>query len=422
MMLKNMKIKDKVNCGFNEALELTFNNLRLLETETVDLTEAVDRVPSSDVFSFVDSPSVDASLKDGYAVVADDIRQASISNPVRLKLTGYRAAGSKTDISVSSGHAVRVLTGAGIPPGADAVLSEEFTKDEGRTIIAFNYAEKGRNIIKLGTDVYKGQCVAKKGIPLSPGDVGQLAAGGHSCISVTCNPLVAILATGDEVVAPGHMLAEGKLYASNMCTLVAWCRRFGMETRSMVVKDNAEEIASALESLFKISNAVITSGGAWTGDHDMVPEILEQLGWKFVFNRVRMGPGKAVGLAMREKKPAFILPGGPPSNLTGFLQIALPGLMKMAGYANPGLSKRTVRLANDVRARSLDWTQFIYGTVKAIEGELIFNTIETESRLQSMATAQCAINIPEGIDHYPAGTLLLAHMLENVTADNLLRE
>ncbi|MGD9159668.1 MAG: molybdopterin molybdotransferase MoeA [Desulfobacteraceae bacterium] len=406
-----MEIKGNVKCSLNEALELTFNSLYLLEAETVDLSEAVDRVPSSDVFSLVDSPSVDASLKDGYAVVADDIRHASISNPVRLKLAGYRAAGSMADVAVSSGNAVRILTGAGIPSGADAVLSEEFVTDEGETINAFNYAEKGRNITERGSDVFKGQCVAKKGMPLSPGDVGQLAAGGHSNISVVRNPVVAVLSTGDEVISPGHTFTEGKLYASNMCTLVAWCRRYGMYTHAMVVKDDAEKIASALESLSKISDTVITSGGAWTGDHDIVPEILEQLGWKFVFNRVRMGPGKAVGLAMREKKPAFILPGGPPSNLTGFLQIALPGLMKMAGYTNPGLPKRMVRMADDVRVRSLDWTQFIYGTVKASEGELIFKSIETESRLQSMAMAQCVINVPEGIDYYPSGTLLTAQML-----------
>ncbi len=406
-----MTNKNKIEFGLNEALNLTLNNLYLLESESVELTEAIDRVPSSDIFSIVDSPSVAASLKDGYAVLASDISHASVSEPVKLKLAGYRAAGSMEKVTVTSGHTVRVMTGAAVPPGADAVVSEEFTKDEGETVSIFNYAEKGRNILGRGTDVYTGQCVAKKGMPLSPGDVGQIAAGGHAKVSAVRNPVVALISTGDEVIAPGHPMSEGKVYASNMATLAAWCRRYGMKTHSIVVNDDAKEITAALESFFKISDVIITSGGAWTGDRDMIYKILGQLGWEFIFNRIRMGPGKAVGLGMRENKPAFVLPGGPPSNLTGFLQIALPGLMKMAGYSNPGLPLRMVRLASNIRVRSMDWTQFIYGTLQARDGELIFHSLDNDSRLQSMAMAQCVVSVPEGIDFYNADTLVMAQML-----------
>ncbi len=401
----------KFEIGLNEALNLTLNNLDPLDPESIDLTEAVGRVPSSDIFSLVDSPSVAASLKDGYAVVASDISHASVSEPVRLRLAGYRAAGSMEKVHVTPGHAVRVMTGAAVPPGADAVVSEEFTKDEGEAVSVFNYAEKGRNIIDRGTDVYKGQLVAKKGMPLSPADIGQIAAGGHGKVSVVRNPVVTVVSTGDEVIAPGHPMSEGKVYASNMATLVAWCHRYGMMTHSTAVKDDAEEIAAALESFFGISDVIITSGGAWTGDRDMVYKILGQLGWKFIFNRIRMGPGKAVGFGLRENKPAFVLPGGPPSNLTGFLQIALPGLMKLTGYINPGLPRRMVRLASDIRVRSIDWTQLMYGTLQAKDGEWIFHALENESRLQSMAMAQCVVGVPEGIDFYHAGTLVMAQIL-----------
>ncbi len=401
----------KFEFGLNEALNLTLNSLDHLESEAVDITEAVGRVPFADIYSLVDSPSVNASLKDGYAVIASNISHASVSEPVRLRLSGYRSAGSMEKIAVTPGHAVRVMTGAAIPRGADAVVSEEFTKDEGENISVFKYAEKGRNIIGRGTDVCTGQCLAKKGIPLSPGDAGQIAAGGHCTVSVVRNPVVAVISTGDEVIAPGHPMSEGKVYASNMATLVAWCHRYGMVTHSIVVGDDAEEIADALESFFKVSDVIITSGGAWTGDRDMVYKISGQLGWSFLFNRIRMGPGKAVGFGMRENKPAFVLPGGPPSNLTGFLQIALPGLMKMAGYKKPGLPLHMVRLASDIRVRSIDWTQFIYGTLQAEDGEYIFHALENESRLQSMAVAQCVINVPEDIDYYPAGTLVMAQML-----------
>ena len=233
-----MTKKNKFEFGLSEALNLTLNNLCPLNSESVDLTEAIDRVPSSDTFSLVDSPSVAASLKDGHAVLASDISHASISEPVRLRLAGYRAAGSMEKVTVTSGQAVRVMTGAAVPPGANAVVSEEFTKDEGEAISVFNYSEKGRNIIGRGTDVYIGQCVAKKGMPLSPGDIGQIAAGGHCKVSVVRNPMVTVISTGDEVIAPGHPMSEGKVYASNMATLVAWCRRYGMMTYSKVVNDD----------------------------------------------------------------------------------------------------------------------------------------------------------------------------------------
>ncbi|MBN1906107.1 MAG: molybdopterin molybdenumtransferase MoeA, partial [Deltaproteobacteria bacterium] len=265
-----MANKNKFEVGLNEALNLTLNNLYHLDSESVDLTEAIGRVPCSNIYSLVDSPSVAASLKDGYAVLASDISHASVSEPVRLRSAGYRAAGSMEKVHVTSGQAVRVMTGAAIPPGADAVVSEEFTKEEGEAISVFNYAEKGRNILDRGNDVYKGQCVANKGIPLSPADIGQIAAGGHGKVSVVRNPVVAVVSTGDEVIAPGHPMSEGKVYASNMATLVAWCRKHGMKTYSTVVSDDAEEIAAALEFFFNISDVIITSGGAWTGDRDMV--------------------------------------------------------------------------------------------------------------------------------------------------------
>ena len=406
-----MPKENKIEIGLKEALNLTLNNLHHLDAESVELTEATDRVPSSDIFSLVDSPSVSASLKDGYAVLAADISRASVSEPVKLKLAGYRAAGSMEKVTVTSGHAVRVMTGAAVPPGADAVVSEEFTKNEGETVSIFNYSEKGRNILGCGTDVYTGQCLTKKGTPLSPGDVGQIAAGGHCKVPVVRNPVVALISTGDEVIAPGHPMSEGKVYASNIATLAAWCRRYQMMTHSIVVNDDAEEIAAAIESASGNSDAIITSGGAWTGDRDMVYKILGQLGWKFLFNKIRMGPGKAVGFGMRENKPAFVLPGGPPSNLTGFLQIAFPGLMKMAGFSKPGLPLRMVRLASDIRVRSIDWTQCIYGTLQDRDGELIFHALKNESRLQSMAMAQCVVNVPEDIDFYDAGTLVIAQIL-----------
>ena len=153
-------------------------------------------------------------------------------------------------------------------------------------------------------------------------------------VPVFRKPVVGIIGTGDEIVEPGNPLAEGKLYASNIITLAGWCNRYKMKTRMTIVKDDYDALFNALKILSEETDAVITSGGAWTGDHDMVAQVLEGLGWEEVFHRIRIGPGKAVGFGMLNKKPVFILPGGPPSNLMGFLQIALPGLLALSGHAN----------------------------------------------------------------------------------------
>ena len=397
--------------GLEEALTLTLERLTPLGTESVTLMGAVDRIAARDLHAMVDSPSVDASLKDGYAVCSADIASASAETPVQLRVIGCAAAGGRQNFNLAPGNAIQILTGAKIPAGADAVLSEEFVRRDGEHIHARDVAEPGRNILAKGSDVALGEKIITDGQALTPGLVGFLAAAGHSCIPVYRRPRVAVIATGDEVVAPGQPLPDGKLYASNITTLGAWCRRYGLSTDLTIVRDDPQEITAALQSAQETANAIITSGGAWTGDRDMVARILEQLGWQQVFHRIRIGPGKAVGFGLLNALPVFILPGGPPSNLMGFLQIALPGLLKLAGHAHPHLPTRPVRLVEDLRGRYADWTQFVYGMVENRSSQPLFHSLANKSRLQSMAEATAVVAIPEGEVLLPAGSVVEAQCL-----------
>jgi len=278
-------------------------------------------------------------------------------------------------------------------------------------ITFFKDAEPGRNILPKSSDVAMDQVVAGKGSLLTPGLVGLLAAAGHSRLPVVRNPYVAIVATGDEVVAPGEPLPEGKLFASNITTLGGWCRRYGMRTDLAVVKDEADQIYATLQHYAAEADAVITSGGAWTGDRDLVAQILERLGWQQVFHRIRIGPGKAVGFGILQDKPVFILPGGPPSNLMGFLQIALPGLLKLAGHQRCSLPTIKVRLASQLTGRFADWTQFTYGTLKEAADLPVFQALNSKSRLRSMAEAQAVVAIAEGETILAAGSVVTAQLL-----------
>jgi len=400
----------RISLGLKEALHLMLKSIKPLPAENVALVDSIDRIAVSDLYALIDSPAMDSSRKDGYAVLFHEVSEATVENPVRLKLLGSMAAGSGSAIEIKPGTTVRVLTGARIPTGADAVVAEEYVKKREPDVLVQGAAEP-KNILRCGSDVAQGECIVRKDRKISPVMGGLLAAGGHSMVQVFRNPVVGIVGTGDEIVEPGLPLADGELYASNILTLAGWCKRYGMKTRMTIVKDDHETLFKALKILAEETDVVMTSGGAWTGDHDLVARVLEELGWKKVFHRIRMGPGKAVGFGMLNEKPVFILPGGPPSNLMSFLQIALPGLLALAGHAEPGLPVITVRLAADIKEGDADWTDFFFGTLE-FDGELPnFHPMKKRSRLNSLAEANAVASIPEGQDHLSAGSIIPVQLL-----------
>jgi len=384
-----------LSIGLGKAHTITLEHLKPLAVERVRLVNSSDRVAASDLYALVDSPSINSSLKDGYAVVSHDVADATPEMPVRLKMAGHLAAGGKKDIELKPGTTIRVLTGARIPAGADAVLPEEFVKPEGDDILVMTFTEPGQNILPRGRDVKSRQCILRQGQQISPGIIGLVAAAGHSMVHVFKNPTVAIIGTGDEIVVPGEPLGEGQLYASNIMVINAWCTRYGMKTLMTVVRDDSDTLTSTLKTISADADAIITSGGAWNGERDLVVQTLEGLGWQQHFHRIRIGPGKAVGFGMLEGKPVFILPGGPPSNLTGFLQIALPGLLALAGHANPNLPRSNARLAADLKGGHRDWTDFFFGKLKEEGGFPVFYPLKSSSRLRDIAEADAIASIPE---------------------------
>jgi molybdopterin molybdotransferase len=402
----------EMSLGLKEALRLTLEGIKPLPAEDVALIDSVDRVAASDIYALVDSPSIDASLKDGYAVLSHEVADATAETPVQLRLLGSMAAGGEKDIQIKPGTTVRVLTGARIPTGADAVVAEEFVKRRDNHVVVETFAEPGRNILPRGSDVAFRNRILRSGQQISPGAAGLLAAAGHNTVPVFKTPFVGIIATGDEIIEPGKPLAEGKLYASNIVTLAGWCGKYKIRTRLTIIKDDHDAISSALKMLSDETDALITSGGAWKGDHDMVARVLEGLGWKEVFHRIRIGPGKPVGFGMLCGKPVFILSGGPSSNLMGFLQIALPGLLALSGHANPGLPGIDARLASDLRGREPDWTDFFFGTLEPADGLPAFYPLKERSRLTSIARATAVASIPEGQDYLLEGSVIHVQLLK----------
>jgi len=221
---------------------------------------------------------------------------------------------------------------------------------------------------------------------------------------------VAIIATGDEVILPGRSLKAGQVYASNLLTLNAWCRKYGLDTWLEVAKDNAQAIKACLKRGLETHDAVLTSGGAWSGDRDLMAMVLDELAWQKIYHRVRLGPGKAVGFGRLEQTPVFILPGGPPSNLVAFLQLALPGLMKLSGIRNFKLAQSPAILKETVKGQR-SWTQAVFGCLTVENGIRYFRPRKGISRLKSIAAADSLLLIPEGVARIAAGENAMAQVL-----------
>ena len=405
-----LNIKKEV-MGYEEALKITLETILPLGSERVDLIECTDRIVAEDLYSQVNSPSYDSSTKDGYALRSGDIDHTTPQNTVQLKIIGMVAAGFPTDKALTRGTTIRIQTGAKIPAGANAVLAEEFTIREGDNITIFNDVEPAQNILPKGSDIRVGELVAAKGSRLSPGIRGILAAAGYNAIPVYRRPRLAIVATGDELVSPGQPLPDGKLFTSNPDVLHAWCLRYGMTSTLSIVSDKPDTITEKLAEAIATHDVLITSGGAWTGERDCVANALSSLGWKQLFHRIRIGPGKAVGFGVLKHKPVFILPGQPTGNLMAFLQIALPGLLKLSGYKSLFLPRIMVKLREGVTCRHNDCTHFIYGAFKAGKEHTFFEPLRLTSRLKSIANAEGVIAIPEGVKVLSEGAIIPAQLL-----------
>lgn len=391
--------------GFEKARSLALEHMPRMDSEPCPITEAAGRICVADCLARVDSPSVNASTRDGYAVIGDDLATASQADPVVLTIAGRVAAGSHSPAAVSPGSTVRILTGAPIPDGADAVLADEVVTVGERCIHARTSASPGKNIIPKGTDLAMGDLLAKAGQKITPPLAGLLAAGGIDTVSVRKRPKIGLLATGSEVVLPGRPLKTGELYASNVVMVDGWLQAETFPTTVHHAADREDDIDRALTDLLNDCDAVITSGGAWKGDRDITISALERLGWKRVFQRVRMGPGKGVSLGLIGSKPVFCLPGGPTSNEVAFLMIAFPALHRMAGYSHTPHLYLEGRLEKTIHGQS-DWTQFIECQIVRGDAGVNLRPIRMKSRLVSMARADAIVRIPEGREIIPAGELL----------------
>ncbi|HHD62839.1 MAG TPA: molybdopterin molybdenumtransferase MoeA [Desulfobulbaceae bacterium] len=380
------------------------NRFHPLGPVTVSSDKALGLFCGSDIAAEADCPSIASSLKDGFAVHSADIVHASRNHPVQLALVGTVTAGGQSTARVRAGQTIRIMTGAPIPEGTDAVLASEFASQEGTTVHAFADAHPGRNILDRGSDVAVGDTILARGTRLFPAHLGLLAAAGVTRVAVYKKPKVIIVATGSELVAPDERITPGKIAASNLATLLAEAQSLGLEADWLLIRDNLSQLQKTVAPLIGSYDVILTCGGVLDGDKDFTVRAMEELGVEPIFHRVRVGPGKGVCLGTKDNSSIFNLPGGPPSNHVAYLLLAKAGILRLCGAMDPFADYLMARL-NESLPGQQGWTQVFYGNLDRDGERRTVTPLIGCSRLQAMAEADCLIEIPEEYPGADAGTI-----------------
>jgi molybdopterin molybdotransferase len=314
-----------------EARDNILNAVNILPAAAAPLLECLGSYLAEDIVSGLDIPPFDNSAMDGYALRAADIVDATSSSPARLKVLEDLPAGFVAVQAVAPGQAIRIMTGAPMPQGADTVVPVEDSGKDGEWVLINRDLPEGRNVRRAGEDIRTGDAVLAAGTCIGPAELGVLSSLGVAEPLVHRRPVAVIISTGDELVPVGEALKPGKIRDSNSYTLFGLAREAGAKViRVGIVGDDADLLRRAILDNLERADLFITSGGVSVGDYDMVKEVLADLG-HIDFWKVNMRPGKPQAFGLIEGKPLFGLPGNPVSVMVSFEQLVRPALKKMMG-------------------------------------------------------------------------------------------
>jgi molybdopterin molybdotransferase len=315
--------------SFEEARRIILSSVKECGVERIHLLEASWRVLAADMVAPWDMPLWDNSAMDGYAVRVEDCRQT----PCTLTVSGFLPAGAKVEgVSVEAGCAVRIMTGAPVPLGCDAVVPVEETDDGQQMVTLHQAVVKGQHIRFRGEDVASGVTFVQAGALIRPPEVNMLATFGMALVPVFRRPVVAILSTGDELVELGRTPGAGEIINSNTLSLAAAVRESSAIPRIIgIAKDNLESHRDLLSEGLQ-ADVLITSAGVSAGDCDFVRDVLDGLGARQLFWKVGIKPGGPTAFAMHGTTPVFSLPGNPVSTMITFEEFVRPALLKMQGH------------------------------------------------------------------------------------------
>jgi molybdopterin molybdotransferase len=395
--------------SYEQARQIILENISPAGVEQADLVDAIGRVLVEDIVAPWDMPLWDNSAMDGYAVRIADCSEF----PCRLKVTGYIPAGSRGEgIDVKPGCAVKIMTGAPVPPGADAVVPFEETEETSGEQVTVKCSVDARQHIRFrGEDVHAGQTVIAAGTIIRPPEVSMLASLGRAMVPVFMRPVVAVLSTGDELIEVGRTPGAGEIINSNTLALAAAVREGGGIPRIIgIARDNLESHREKLQEGLK-ADMLVTSAGVSAGDRDLVRVVLEELGVKQVFWKVGIKPGKPTAFGVKDGKPVFSLPGNPVSSLITFEEFVRPALLRMLGHRQVLRPTFRAILRDDIKNRESDRTVLLRIRLER-DGACFFASTSGKQQtglLKTMVNSAAIAVIPPGRGFMAAGEEVDVH-------------
>jgi molybdopterin molybdotransferase len=407
----------------DQALEKVLEHIDVLEAEERPILDCLGQVLAEDVFSTINIPPLDNSAMDGYAVRSADTRGASHKSPRILRVIDTVAAGAVSQSEVGPGTAIRIMTGAPVPEGADGVVRFEDTDESERQGVPTEIGvlvevAPGAEIRRAGEDIAAGSLVLSRGTALRASEIGVLASLGCRTLKVIRRPVVAVLATGDELVDITQPLSSGKIYNSNSYSLAALIQHYGAVPKILGIASDSEDSLMDKLSSGREADIVITSGGVSLGDYDVVREVLAKQG-EIVFWRVREKPGKPVifGLLKGQNKaksiPFFGLAGNPVSAMVNFELFVRPAILKMMGRKS--LVKPTVRAVVEDAIENTDGRRVFTRVMVENRGGRYFARLtgpQGSGILTSMALANGLAIVPEDKPGVKPGEVVEVMMLD----------
>lgn len=394
--------------SFENARALILAHTPPLAGESVPLLDALGRVLDRDFTAPCDLPRFDNSAMDGYALRAADARPGA-----RLRVTGYIPAGGRAEPRVEPGRAVRIMTGAPLPPGADTVVPVEETDGGLVDVVLQGSARPGSHIRRRGEDITAGCPVLIAGTRLRPAEISLLASCGCTRVSVHRRPKVAILSTGDELVEPGTELTPETIVDSNSWALAAAVRDVGGEPILLgIARDNHESLREKLR-LGLTADALITSAGVSAGDRDLVREVLEELGVTPLFWKIDIKPGRPTAFGLAGTVPVFSLPGNPVSSLLTFDTFVRPALLKMLGHRQVLRPLLQATLQAPV-AKKTGRVHFLRVRVGRVDGRLTAVSAGDQNTgiLSTLLHANGVAVLPAERESFAAGDTVDIHLFE----------
>jgi molybdopterin molybdotransferase len=402
------------------ALRQVLSAFAPLEAISVALLDAANMVLADDVIARDDVPPFRNSAMDGYAVRAADTVSATWSAPARLPVASYVAAGQRVVPRLRPGEAIRIMTGAPLPDGADAVVRFEETDESGsagqaerESVLVYRAARSLDNVREAGEDIARGTPVAGRGQALRPAHVGLIASVGHPRVRVHRRPVVAVLSTGNEVMAPGEHLKPGTIRDSNSFVIGALARSWGADVRLIgIARDTVADLTGRLAEARDV-DLIVTSGGVSLGDYDLVKDVLKAEG-EIAIWQVRMKPGKPLAFGHIGATPLLGLPGNPVAAAVSFVIFGRPAIRMMLGHRVTEPRIAHVITADDIDNRG-HRRHYVRVRLELTEGGPAIARIAGEQGagvLSSLAAADALMIVPEELERVQQGTCLEAILLD----------